>query len=171
MQLISEEYRSLNTDLHSNPAYGVSSVRHVGMVCSIAQKFETQDILDYGCGKSMLARNIPFNIQEYDPAIKEHAEEPKPADIVVCTDVLEHIEPELLDNVLKHLKKLTKKAGFFTVATRPAKKILADGRNAHLIVQPAAWWEEKLKKLFNIVKFVTDDEKKECLVFVEPLNV
>ncbi len=137
------------------------------MVMSIAKKLGTNDILDYGCGKSMLARNLPFDIQEYDPAIKEFAKEPVPADIVVCTDVLEHIEPALLENVLAHLKSLVKKAGFFTVATRPAKKILADGRNAHLIVQDIDFWVYKFKQYFEVKKFL-DGDGKDCMIFVEP---
>jgi len=33
---------------------------------------------------------------------------------------------------------------FLVIATRPAAKKLADGRNAHLIVEPASWWLPRL---------------------------
>jgi 2-polyprenyl-3-methyl-5-hydroxy-6-metoxy-1,4-benzoquinol methylase len=170
MQLISNEYCRLNEQLHtSNEHYGVSGKRHAAFVYQMAQNLNTTDILDYGCGKSTLARNLPFTIQQYDPAVSKYAAMPEPADIVVCTDVLEHIEPELIDNVLAHLQKLTKKAGFFTVATRPAKKILADGRNAHLIIQPANWWLDKFIKLFDVVRF-TREQNQEFSICVEPLK-
>lgn len=169
MQFISEEYRKLNEQLHETVReYGISSVRHVREVINICKSLETTDVLDYGCGKSSLARNLPFTIQEYDPAIPKHAALPTPADIVVCTDVLEHIEPELLDNVLNHLQSLVKKAGFFTIATRPAKKILADGRNAHLIIQPMRWWVNKLIERFDIR--MMQKLSGEFVVIVEPLG-
>lgn len=154
MQTISEEYRSLNEKLHkSNEAYGKSGHKHVKQVMEIAVSLGTKDILDYGCGKSTLAMNLPFKINQHDPAIPVFSERPAAADVVVCTDVLEHIEPEMLDSVLQDLCALTKKAIFLNVATRPAKKILEDGRNAHLIQEDYKWWLEKLWGMFEIVRF------------------
>ena len=48
-------------------------------------------------------------------------------------ELMEHIEPECLEEVLDNLQWLSLKAVFLVIATRPAKKMLADGRNAHLI--------------------------------------
>lgn len=36
----------------------------------------------------------------------------KLADVVCCMDILEHIEPNLLDNVLKEFSRITKGLGF-----------------------------------------------------------
>jgi hypothetical protein len=167
MQLITEEYRRLNADLHkSNHKYGVSGERHAASIFDLAIKMGTQDILDYGCGKSSLANNLPYVIQQYDPAIPKYADLPKPADIVVCTDVLEHIEPACIDKVLAHLAMLTKKVGYLTASTVEAKKTLSDGRNAHLIVQPAKWWINKIYEHFEIVNFSKQDI--EILVMVQP---
>ena len=49
--------------------------------------------------------------------------------LVVVLRRLEHIEPDLLDNVLDELSAITRKLVFLTVHTRPAKKMLSDGRN------------------------------------------
>ena len=49
----------------------------------------------------------------YDPVFPEYGE-PKEADLVCCIDVLEHIEPPYLKNVLQDLSKITNKIGFFT---------------------------------------------------------
>ena len=68
-------------------------------------------------------------IQCYDPGVPEYADKPSPAEFVFCCDVLEHIEPEYLDDVLDHLEELTEKILFATVHTGPAGKILSDGRN------------------------------------------
>jgi 2-polyprenyl-3-methyl-5-hydroxy-6-metoxy-1,4-benzoquinol methylase len=168
MQLISDEYKVLNQNLHSdNRFYGAIGFRHMVDILKLAAQYDTMDILDYGCGKSSLARNMPFNIHEYDPAVAKHAAMPLPSDIVVCTDVLEHIEPLRLDDVLFHLKSLTQKAGFFTACTTKAHKFLPDGRNAHLIVENKAWWETKIKQYFKIISLT--EEKNEIIFVVAPL--
>jgi hypothetical protein len=148
---ISAEYVQLNADLHrTNLAYGVGGGKHADTVLRIAKKMETSSILDYGCGKGYLAKAIPFPIWEYDPAIPGKEASPRPADLVVSTDVLEHIEPERLNVVLDDLRRVTKRIGYFTIHTGAAQKTLADGRNAHLIQQDKAWWKHKLKKFFTV---------------------
>ena len=94
-----------------------------------------------------------MKLQAYDPAIPDLAGEPVPMQMTTCIDVLEHIEPELLDNVLDHLKALTLEIGFFTVHTGPAMKVLDDGRNAHLIQEPPAWWLPKIMARFELQTF------------------
>lgn len=151
MQLISKEYLELNKELHtSNSTYGTSGTKYLDDIVGIARDLNTQDILDYGCGKSWLALNLPFTIKQYDPAIEKYSSMPEPADLVVSTDVLEHIEPFYLDAVLDHLQSLTKKMCFLVVATRPARKTLKDGRNAHLIQKPAKWWMDLLWDRFEV---------------------
>jgi hypothetical protein len=80
----------------------------------------------------------PMRIQHYEPAVVEWADMPEPYEMVACLDVLEHIEPALLDNVLDDLQRVTKSIGLFTVSTVEAMKVLPDGRNAHLIVELSA---------------------------------
>jgi hypothetical protein len=154
MQLITDDYLKLNSQLHiDNPNYGVTGKCYLEPVMELAIELKTQDILDYGCGKSTLALNLPFAIKQYDPAIPKYAAPPREADIVVCTDVLEHIEPACLDTVLDHIHSLTRKAVFFSGCTVPAKKTLADGRNAHLIVKSARWWLDQLWDRFELISF------------------
>jgi 2-polyprenyl-3-methyl-5-hydroxy-6-metoxy-1,4-benzoquinol methylase len=70
---------------------------------------------------------------------------PEPAHVVVCTDVLEHVEPAYLDDVLRHLAECTVTVAHVVIATKPdGNKRLADGRDPHLIVRPAEWWRAKL---------------------------
>ncbi|HUV66463.1 MAG TPA: class I SAM-dependent methyltransferase [Sedimentisphaerales bacterium] len=92
----------------------------------------------------------PIEITEYDPGIPGKDDPPEPHDLVVCIDVLEHIEPDYLDNVLDDLKRVIKLCGFFTIASGPAGKLLPDGRNAHLIQQDMGWWIPKFEKRFVI---------------------
>jgi uncharacterized Rossmann fold enzyme len=154
-ELITREYADLNRRLHhDNLAYGVGGGKHVEMVLKLATTIETKSVLDYGCGKGYLAKAIPFPIWEYDPAIPGKEESPRPADLVVSTDVLEHIEPDKLRLVLDDLRRVTKRVGYFVIHTGPAQKTLADGRNAHLIQRDAKWWGHKLSKFFKVGKIV-----------------
>lgn len=153
LELISPEYLALNVRLHAdNLTYGVGGGKYAQAVLGLATSLKTNSILDYGCGKGMLAKAIPFPIWEYDPAIPGKEAQPRPADLVVCSDVLEHIEPEKLLFVLDDLRRCTKKAGFFVIHTGPSSKTLADGRNTHLIQEGRAWWEKRIGKLFTIAK-------------------
>lgn len=151
MTVISPEYLKIQEELHSRIThYGSSGHRHSNEIYKIAQSLNTTNVLDYGCGKNTLAMTLPFPINKYDPAIIEYASDPNPAEFVVCTDVLEHIEPELLDDVLKHMQELTLQFGFFVICLVPAQKTLSDGRNAHLILQPYTWWLMKIEEYFDV---------------------
>ena len=152
--LISEKYRKQQAKLHENPSYGVASVGYAPLVSVIIDQFEVNEMLDYGCGKGRLAQSITPNrqveIELYDPSIPDFAEAPSKRQMVCCIDVLEHIEPELLDNVLDDLKRLTKSVGFFSIHTGPAVKVLDDGRNAHLIQEGYRWWLPKIMDRFDL---------------------
>jgi len=162
--LITEEYRKLNEQLHEdNKDYGTSGRRYVKDIMNLATKLKTQDLLDYGCGKSTLQQNIPFKIQQYDPAVTKYKALPEPADVVVCTDVLEHIEPDLIDNVLAHIAKMTNKAAYLVANTQPAMKTLPDGRNSHILLRSPKWWIDIVDKYFDIMTFLNQDLE---LVFV-----
>lgn len=174
MQLITEEYRKLNETLHASNAYfGKSGHKWAVDVIDLALSLRTQDILDYGCGKSTLAHNIPFRIKQYDPCVPKYSRTPEPAELVVCTDVLEHIEPGCLDSVLDDLKRVTKNMGFFVIANGMAKKNLPDGRNAHLIQEHASWWLPKIFQRFDILNFNVQEseEHKEHFHFEEYIIV
>lgn len=160
--LISDNYRMLNARMHKEkPDYGTTAEVFVSHIARLAEESASRSILDYGCGKKTLESGllklwmgVPLvPILSYDPAI-EGCEEKKSCDLVVCTDVLEHVEPEYLDNVLNDLSRLMRKVGFFTVHTQPALKHLADGRNAHLIQKPYGWWFNKLAEKFWVSKML-----------------
>lgn len=155
MPLISEEYRELNKQLHAdNPAYGNDNFGWSKFAMQLVVGNGYKTVLDYGCGKGNVARalaNADVLVSEYDPAIEGKDAEPEPAELVVCNDVLEHIEPEHLNSVLRHLRALTQKRLFVTIYCAPAGKTLADGRNAHLLVKPPVWWRAKLLEHFQIL--------------------
>lgn len=156
-RLISDEYRSLQTQLHEDPNYGVASIAAAPMVSRLCNLYEVEELLDYGAGKGNLAKHLdvdhPMRVQMYDPAIEEWSEDPEPSQMVACVDVLEHIEPQLLENVLDDLQRVTQQIGFYSVSTGPAMKTLADGRNAHLIIKPLDWWLPKICERWDLHTF------------------
>lgn len=160
MMLISPEYQAEQARLHAEREdYGVASLQYANIVGTLIAKLEVDSILDYGCGKGRLAmafhRNPPqrsFAMELYDPAIERYAGLPDPADMVISIDVLEHIEPELLDDVLDHIKQLARHYVFLTIHTGPAVKTLSDGRNAHLTQEGAVWWMPKLLARWSLVE-------------------
>ena len=160
MKTITEEYRRLQQELHKNPNYGVASLTFVPLVAKVIRETGAASVSDYGAGKKNLVKGLAdagivlAAYHPYDPAFPEYGP-PTPADLVCCIDVLEHIEPELVDNVIAELASITTRLGFFTIHMGPAGKVLADGRNAHLIQKPSSWWLEKLIRHFDILQLQT----------------
>ncbi|WP_157063890.1 class I SAM-dependent methyltransferase [Methylobacterium tarhaniae] len=152
---ISESYRQQNAELHNRYAsYGTSSKRWHDKVNELSEKLNPKSILDYGCGKGLLAAGLPaLSIREYDPAIPGKDKIPESADLVICTDVLEHVEPDMLEAVLSDLARVTQLCAFLNIAIRPAKKVLSDGRNAHLIIEPPEWWQAHIERFFTILSW------------------
>lgn len=153
---ISEDYLKLQTELHRNPNYGVASLAFAPIVAQIIRELKVRSLSDYGAGK----KNLLVGLKEqgvaldayypYDPVFPQYGQ-PRAADLVCCIDVLEHIEPEKLENVLVDLATITTSFGFLSIHMGPAAKVLADGRNAHLIQQPGSWWLPRLSQHFEVI--------------------
>jgi hypothetical protein len=133
--------------LHAEPrGYGGRGDKWANTVVAVANAIGASIVLDYGCGQNTLARALGGRgiiCRSYDPAIDEFNIEPEPSDLVVCTDVLEHVEEELVDEVLAHLAALTRKQLFAVVSTVTTEKTLSDGRSAHITIKPREWWVER----------------------------
>jgi len=159
--LISEEYKALQVKAHQDkPDWGRASVANSKNVVAFCEHYQTRHILDYGCGKQRLRDEmVPHGIKVtgYDPGIPGLDTPPEPHDYVFCLDVLEHVEPEFVDNVLDDLRRVTGKVGAFTISTILAQTILADGSNAHRTVKPIDWWLEKLSRRFNVTVLHKED--------------
>lgn len=125
------------------------------LVSQVIERMGITHLLDYGCGANVtLSKHLKLKhkvtYQAYDPGVARFSKAPLPAQLVCCIDVLEHIEPDFLDNVLDDLVRVTEAVIFLTVCTAPAIKTLSDGRNAHLIQQPVTWWAPKLFERFDL---------------------
>lgn len=149
--LISPEYAALNREMHDQkPQYGTSGDKWAKLTDNLAREWRVSDVLDYGAGKGTLKQELErlvtpkYRIVEYDPAIPGKENKPIRADLVVCGDVMEHVEPDCVYDVLDDIRNISRVGVLFVISTWPAKKHLPDGRNAHLIVEPMEWWLPKL---------------------------
>ena len=156
--LLTETYKAQLVAKHrESPTWGTTAARHADLVRRVINDYRPADVLDYGCGKQTLARALaPLRIRGYDPGLPGLEAQPTPADLVVCIDVLEHIEPDCIYDVLDDLERVTREIGYFVVDTHPAIHTLPDGRNAHLIVQPLEWWLSKIMVRFKLAQLHND---------------
>lgn len=152
--LISPAYAELQRNLHATQDYGVGSHANecAVIVSELGVETKIETVLDYGSGShSHMAKLLTqYRVADYDPAIPGRDAEPESADVVVCADVLEHIEPDCLGDVLHHIRRLSKKFTVLVIATVAAQKTLADGRNAHLIIENPSWWAAQIGVGFDI---------------------
>lgn len=68
------------------------------------------------------------------------------ADYVYCTDVMEHIEPDHIDGVLRNIGLVAPRA-FFQISLVEDNMGALIGRPLHLSVHPYEWWLDKFKSL------------------------
>jgi len=153
---ISPAYLLEQRRLHQDPDYGIASLAFAPLVAQLLKLGGYSSVSDYGAGKCNLKsalglyRSGRADYFPYDPAFPEYGL-PRAADLLVCIDVLEHVEPDAIGNVLDEVAPLAWRMALLTVHTGPAKKILSDGRNAHLIQQPPSWWLPRLARRFELI--------------------
>jgi hypothetical protein len=156
--LITPRYLRQQKELHRNARYGAASKKFAPLVAELIIEHDPRSILDYGAGKGALKQALGPLVKarkfaQYDPAVWRYSVLPHGTfDMVCCIDVLEHIEPKCLDDVLKSLLAKTRLLLAVTIHTGPAGKSLPDGRNAHLIQWPAEKWQGKLGQYFASVQ-------------------
>lgn len=161
--LLSNDYLMLLKQTHSsNPDWGTSGNIHAKQVIDLYKQYKYESILDFGCGKGSLINTLTeyFFVSDnkpiiagYDPAVLEFCNNQYlSGDLVTCTDVLEHIEPDYLDDVLNTIWLRTNIHAYFAISLQPARMILPDGRNAHLLVNNKEWWIEELERYYKRVQ-------------------
>lgn len=127
-------------------------IREIG---DLIKKTNSKEILDYGCGKAR--HYLVDNIHKqwgvdlpccFDPFYRPFSAKPQGKfDGVICTDVLEHVPENELHELLADIFNYATKFVFFSVSTKPAKKFLSDGRNAHVTLKEPSWWHGLIKSM------------------------
>lgn len=150
MDSLVPDYRKLAKVADGN-FLGLSVLNHVKSIRKLIEETDSRTMLDFGCGRGDAYRSphklykqlgLPWSaVTLYDPAFRPTSALPTGKyDLVICSDVLEHIPEDEVDEFVARLFGYAKKAVWASVCCRPAKKTFPDGRNLHVTVQPFAWW-------------------------------
>jgi len=153
-QRLAEEYKWVHKN--TTTMSGRTTVKNSDKIKEVIQKVKPFNILDYGCGKGWQYTrdevhkewNIPMPTL-YDPYVEEYSKLPgvgtKYFDLVLCVDVMEHILPEEVDEVL-HSVFFLGNFVYFHIDTKPALKEFSCGTNFHTSLHEKDWWINKLNE-------------------------
>ena len=172
-----EAYKHLHED--DTKFQGISLIPFAIDIYDIINFNNCKSILDYGCGKGYpykkeykymdRKKKIPnfdkplhlwWGVEDlflYDPGVPEHNKLPtKKSDLVICTDVLEHIPEEDLDWIIREICSLSNKTVFINVSGEPALKTFTTGKykgeNVHVSLFDHEWWLNKVKHVWEDYK-------------------
>lgn len=146
-----DEYKKLHKEVAS---FGSGACMYLDEICLIIEELKPKTVLDFGCGKASLIKELNLrypNIEfyGYDPAIEGRNILPiEHADLVINTDVLEHIPEDILPSVIEKIASISDKC-FFGLHHALAYTILPNGENAHCTVKPPIWYYELFLKYFT----------------------
>jgi 2-polyprenyl-3-methyl-5-hydroxy-6-metoxy-1,4-benzoquinol methylase len=143
--------------------YGNSSFVYFDYVYELVKKTNAMSILDYGSGMSDLVTHFWMDgkrrIERFDPAIPRFKTVPHGVfDLILCMDVLEHVDMKDVGRVLDEIKSKSKSNKvMFIISTELAQSILPDGRNAHITILNANEWARWIESVFGVAKIIKNE--------------
>ena len=172
--LISSEYKEKIVAHHtkSKGKWGGSVNHKQPMIHKYMLLSDAKSVLDYGSGSSAFKNGIKqmypdykYTIHEYEPGIIGKDEDPPVCDVTICYDVLEHIEPDKIDNVLQHIYDKTNKWFICNISCVPSFGAFGDGSNLHLLVKRPEWWVKKLStEKWDVLEMQTTEKSINMLL-------
>lgn len=160
-----DEYADMQRKLHDAGNYGLWGDHECymisrGVLALYSEMRRPLTMMDYGAGSGALGHSVEklfraVTVTNYDPFHpKWRDKQPEPAvhDLVTCCDVMEHVEPQCVDNTIKFIADHCRYMAIFSIAVDDAGKTLPDGRNAHIMLRSPAWWQSKLGQYFVVVE-------------------
>lgn len=156
-------------EIHSSKHYGASATElYLQAVASVVKELKPASIIDYGCGRSDLVAHFWLDgarkIARYDPAISAFSLMPSDVfDLVLATDVMEHIPMASVDRILTEIRVLGK-AALFTISLKLARAKLPDGRNSHVTILKADEWVRWIKSVFGSVRMLESAWEHEIIL-------
>tara|TARA_E500000178_G_scaffold139094_1_gene138809 strand:+ start:183 stop:791 length:609 start_codon:yes stop_codon:yes gene_type:complete len=185
-----EEYKNLhqkgvNKITASQTFKGRSLEKWIIIIRDIVIRYKINSLIDFGCGKAHFYFNklklkdkitkqkkIYKNVTDYwgikdyvlyDPGVIEFSKFPNSQkDLVICTDVMEHIPSQDTIKLLTDIYELANKAVFFAIEiNNVSNKTLSDGRDVHINLREKEEWNEifknitkKFPKIHSSINFV-----------------
>jgi 2-polyprenyl-3-methyl-5-hydroxy-6-metoxy-1,4-benzoquinol methylase len=137
---------------HRHP-YLLDTMRRLGSMLA-AEIGEKPSLLDYGCGKGVFLRDIAAMglfrfIRGFDPAVEALKVRPSQAyDMVTCLDVLDQLEAEYVEAVIRDVAQFTGRVALFDVITVQVPSL------AHLNPRSAAEWQEIIGRHMELTETI-----------------
>jgi hypothetical protein len=162
--LISPEYREYLTAARS-PKWGATAAQYSGdRIAGFLKEFpEIETILDYGCGCATLKdyvwdQGIEKEWTLYDPCVPEHSKHPDGKfDLVLTTDVLEHVEDAAMEAVLRDLAQLTGQYQFNEIACYKSGRQFPQGpykgHDYHINLKAPDQWVDRIMAVYRDLGF------------------
>tara|TARA_B100000900_G_scaffold406828_1_gene418494 strand:+ start:333 stop:836 length:504 start_codon:yes stop_codon:yes gene_type:complete len=135
---------------------GRTTVNNKDRIKEVIDRVNPVNVLDFGCGKGW--QYTRQNMHEYwgiekpvlyDPYVAKYNKlagyRNRYFDLVLCVDVMEHILPNEVDNILHSLFFLGNYV-YFHIDTKPAIKTFSCGTNFHISLHDEDWWINKLNE-------------------------
>jgi cyclopropane fatty-acyl-phospholipid synthase-like methyltransferase len=145
--------------------FGVGSGKAADFLCKREIRVHGIDIVDNCLDKGVLDHPyFTFSTECLWDMDKIHS-----AEYIYCTDVMEHIPPEHVDEVLDNIDRSMLKAGYFSISCTGdnyGPKYLNE--ELHLTVRSPQWWAERLEERWDID---WHQEGSEFTAFVYPKGV
>jgi cyclopropane fatty-acyl-phospholipid synthase-like methyltransferase len=134
----------------TDPGYALGGTRHAAGIIQFMRRHGYQTVLDYGCGKGALVqalRDAGVKAYGYDPYASgwSMADVPWTVDLIVSTDVIEHLGYMELSVKIPDMLKLAI-AQYHVIDCTPAispvreRMLLPDGRNVHVTLRTPREW-------------------------------
>ncbi len=171
---LAETYRRVwSHPSYRNYAPGERSID--GMIAELGPRLGAS-FIDFGCGTGRPAQEIArrgyhvLAVDFADNCLDNMVDVPfLVADLTAlpmlsaqfgyCTDVMEHIEPERVDDVLAGIARCVRGAVYFAISTvKDSFGPALEGKQLHLTIERAAWWKSRLHSHWPIVDVVSESE-------------
>ena len=143
----------------------------IGQPMRVVKKFNLDknlSCIDLGCGRASLSTHftnytgvdvseyiIEFNkLNRSGKYIHASLDDLSPIDdfydVAICSDVMEHLPPDQIKNVLKSISSLSVKDFYFVISTRKSFILDKEKKNLHLSVFSASVWRNMFLEFFKI---------------------
>ena len=162
MDTLAEHERVKYERMWARPEYHVCSPGELSAPDAIQTFGRLGTVIDFGCGDGKaihLFRKAGYRAIGVDhvslmPDTVQSCLWSLPADLPVadfgyCADVMEHIPPERVDDVLVNIARHVSRMAYFRIATTPDVMGKLIGETLHLTVQPAHWWLARVSVAFG----------------------
>jgi len=139
---------------HYRSKWGTTGPKYAGagVIRMLDERPYIESVLDFGAGKgelgSYIEQHLPGRVRKwtnYDPGMPAYDKLPdKQFDLVISTDVLEHVEPHLIPETLQQLDERTRLVCYSNIACYPTGSLFMEGpyigQDMHISLHRPEWW-------------------------------